>query len=65
LILHAKDDPFMSEDVIPGNDELSSHITLEVTESGGHVGFVTGKYPWRPEYWLEQRIPDFLGECFK
>src|SRR3990167_2282858 len=52
LILHAKDDPFMSEDVIPKLHELSPHVKLEVTETGGHVGFVSGKYPWRPEYWL-------------
>lgn len=62
LILHAKDDPFMSEDVIPEPHELSPHVTLEVTEAGGHVGFVMGKYPWRPEYWLEKRIPDYLRE---
>ncbi|MFZ2315753.1 MAG: hydrolase [Gammaproteobacteria bacterium] len=61
LILHAKDDPFMTEDVIPLPEELSSSVILEVTEGGGHVGFISGKYPWRPEYWLEQRIPDFLG----
>jgi hypothetical protein len=64
LILHAKDDPFMSSDVIPEPDELSPSITLEVTERGGHVGFVGGKYPWRPEYWLDQRIPEFLKEYF-
>lgn len=62
LILHAKDDPFMYEDVIPNADELSPHITLEITESGGHVGFVTGNKPWNPEYWLEQRAPSFLGK---
>ncbi len=61
LILHAKDDPFMSEDVIPAPGELSPFVVLEVTEGGGHVGFVSGKYPWKPEYWLEQRIPDFLS----
>jgi predicted alpha/beta-fold hydrolase len=60
LILHAKDDPFMSEDVIPKLDELSSSVHLEVTARGGHVGFVSGKYPWKAEYWLEQRIPSFL-----
>lgn len=60
LIVHAKDDPFMSEDIIPSLDEVSSKIELEVTEKGGHVGFVSGKYPWNPEYWLEKRIPDFL-----
>jgi predicted alpha/beta-fold hydrolase len=65
LILHAKDDPFMTEDVIPSPDELSQAITLEVTRSGGHVGFVGGKYPWKPQYWLEERIPLFLKQYLK
>lgn len=60
LILHAKDDPLMTEDVIPQSHELSPHIILEVSEGGGHVGFISGKFPWKPEYWLETRIPDFL-----
>jgi len=65
LILHAEDDPFMSSDVIPEEDELSSRVTLEVTKNGGHVGFVSGKYPWKPEYWLDLRIPEFLKEHLK
>ncbi len=65
LILHAKDDPFMSEDVIPQTNELSSNVILEVSEGGGHVGFVSGKYPWRAEYWLEKRVPNFLDEFWK
>ncbi len=60
LVLHAKDDPFMTEDVIPNDSELSPFVKLEVTEYGGHVGFVAGKYPWRPRYWLEERVPSFL-----
>lgn len=62
LILHAKDDPFMTEDVIPEPNELSPSIQLQVSESGGHVGFVSGKYPWRPEYWLDQTVPEFLEQ---
>lgn len=62
LILHARDDPFMTEDVIPQPGELSSAIRLEVTDAGGHVGFVSGAYPWRPKYWLEDRVPEFLRE---
>lgn len=65
LIVHAKDDPFMSADVIPALHELSPSVTLEVSEAGGHVGFVSGKLPWRPIYWLEERIPQFLREMFK
>jgi uncharacterized protein len=65
LILHSKDDPFMPQDVIPESHELSPSIKLEVTDYGGHVGFVGGKYPWRPQYWLEERIPEFLDEFLK
>lgn len=60
LILHAKDDPLIPEDAIPRPEELSPFVQLEVTQSGGHVGFISGNYPWKPEYWLEQRIVAFL-----
>lgn len=60
LLVQSKDDPFMTEDVIPHSDELSAQITLEVTAAGGHVGFVSGNVPWRAHYWLEERIPEFL-----
>lgn len=62
LLIQAKDDPFMTEDVIPTEDELSPYVKLEVTDKGGHVGFVTGKYPWKPVYWLEERTPEFFRE---
>lgn len=62
LLIQAKDDPFMTADVIPFPDELSAAVRLEVTDTGGHVGFVTGKYPWRPVYWLEQRTPEFFEQ---
>lgn len=65
LIVHAKDDPFMTEDVVPSADELSPYVTLELSETGGHVGFVGGSVPWRPQYWLEERVPDFLREFLK
>ncbi|MGQ3891576.1 hydrolase [Legionella sp. CNM-4043-24] len=61
LIIHALDDPFMTEDILPGPDELSSHVTLELSSKGGHVGFISGNIPGKPVYWLEQRIPDFIG----
>ena len=60
LILHAEDDPFMTPEVLPSREELSSSIRLEVSARGGHVGFVHGPLPWRPRYWLEERIPEFL-----
>lgn len=60
LILQAKDDPFMTPDVIPEESELAPSVTLELSEHGGHVAFVSGS-PWRPKFWLEQRIPEFLA----
>jgi len=62
LILQARDDPFMSPDVIPEPQELSEQVTLEVSETGGHVGFVAGTIPWRPVYWMEQRAIEYLKE---
>ena len=60
LIVHSRDDPFMSEAVIPSAGELSESTTLEVSERGGHVGFIGGSNPAEADYWLERRIPEFL-----
>lgn len=62
LIIQAVDDPFMTPDVIPLTEELSGSVLLEITQAGGHVGFVSGKNPFNPVYWLEQRIPEFLNQ---
>lgn len=62
LLIQSVDDPFMTEEVIPDESELSSKVTLEITQGGGHVGFVSGKIPFRPSYWLEWRIPAFLRQ---
>ena len=62
LIVQAADDPFMTTDVIPGVDELSSSVEFELSETGGHVGFISGHIPGRPQYWLEQRISQFLQQ---
>ncbi|MDD1631514.1 MAG: hydrolase, partial [Methylococcaceae bacterium] len=62
LLIQALDDPFMTEEVLPDLDELSSSIHLEITQGGGHVGFVAGEIPFKPDYWLEQRIPEFLKQ---
>ncbi len=61
LVLHARDDPFTTEDAIPTAAELSDSVKLELYPRGGHVGFVTGPLPWRARYWLEERIPAFLA----
>ncbi len=62
LLIQAADDPFMTEEVIPHETELSAKVTMEITQGGGHVGFVSGITPFQPNYWLEQRIPEFLQQ---
>lgn len=62
LVIQSEDDPFMTLDVIPHQNELSSQVCLEVTKKGGHVGFISGNNPFRPRYWLEKRIPEFLQQ---
>jgi predicted alpha/beta-fold hydrolase len=62
LLIQALDDPFMTEEVIPNLDELSPTIQLEITQGGGHVGFIGGYIPFKPSYWLDQRIPEFFEQ---
>ncbi len=62
LLIQAADDPFMTSKVIPKQNELSASVSMEVTESGGHVGFISGINPFKAHYWLEQRIPEFLQQ---
>ncbi|CAA2929991.1 hydrolase [Arsenophonus endosymbiont of Bemisia tabaci] len=59
LIIHAKDDPFMAPEVVPDINQLPVNIEYQMTEHGGHVGFVSGTLK-QPKMWLEQRIPDWL-----
>ncbi|QBQ54911.1 hydrolase [Nitrosococcus wardiae] len=61
LILHSKDDPFLPQDAIPSASDLSPTVQLELSSGGGHVGFISGHWPWQPQYWLEERIPEFLS----
>jgi predicted alpha/beta-fold hydrolase len=51
----------MTAAVLPEAKELSPCVTLEVHDSGGHVGFVAAKHGVLPDYWLERRIPAFLS----
>ena len=54
-IIHARDDPFMSADVIPGTGLLSDSINFDLVDHGGHVGFVETR-GFKPVSWLEPRI---------
>ena len=64
LLLSAVDDPFLPPAVLDdvraiARDNPSLHV--EFVEHGGHVGFVSGRAPWRPFYYAEWRVADFLA----
>ena len=59
LVIHAKDDPFMHQSIVPSAELLSDNVCIELSENGGHVGFVQGT-PWRPTIWMQQRANAFF-----
>jgi uncharacterized protein len=67
LLLSALDDPFLPAEVL---DEVRSiaqqnpALEIEFLQRGGHVGFVSGRVPWKPTYYAEWRVVDFLAERF-
>lgn len=60
LLIHAQDDPFLPIDAIPTPHDLSNTVQLELCKHGGHVGFISGSNPFKPKFWLEQRIPEYI-----
>lgn len=65
LIIQAADDPLFSTDLVVYPHELSSSVLLEYSRHGGHVGFISGNNPFKPKYWLEQRIPEYLTQVYE
>ncbi|MDP4985566.1 hydrolase [Pseudoalteromonas tunicata] len=60
LIVHAADDPMLSTQAIPQPQDVSPLVELHVSNKGGHVGFISGRNPFKPVFWLEQQIPAFF-----
>lgn len=60
LLISARDDPFVDEACLPFDAAARNpHLTLWLSEWGGHVGFVTGSLR-RPTYLAERLATDFL-----
>lgn len=64
FLLSAIDDPFLPASVLDDVRRIAREntaLTLEFPEHGGHVGFVSGRWPWRGEYYAEWRACEFLS----
>jgi len=61
LIVNAHNDPLVPAHLIPQPGEVSDKVRLEITDGGGHLGFVSGRWPWSPQFWLDARVPEFLS----
>ncbi|MEA1955824.1 MAG: hydrolase [Campylobacterota bacterium] len=60
LIIYSLDDPFMTPEILPNEDEISKFVKLEIHKKGGHVGFIEGSL-LRPKYYLETKVPKYFN----
>ncbi|WP_455222036.1 hydrolase [Kaarinaea lacus] len=60
LIIHAIDDPFVPVDSIPTENELATQVILELSQRGGHVGFI--HHHAHQARYCETRAPAFLAD---
>jgi predicted alpha/beta-fold hydrolase len=64
-LLHSEDDPFLPEKAFPLNRiKESEFLEKEITREGGHVGFISGKWPWHASYLPEKKIIQFFDKKF-
>jgi len=64
LLLNAVDDPFLPSSVLDDVRTIArtnAALHIEFVAKGGHVGFISGVAPWRPMYYAEARVIEFLG----
>jgi uncharacterized protein len=58
-LIHARNDPFTPQRILPNANEVSAQVSFEYSATGGHVGFATGGFPGNLNY-LPTRIFNFI-----
>ena len=67
LLISAVDDPMLPPEVLDEVREIAVKnpaLEIDFVQKGGHAGFITGSVPWRPFYYAEYRVGEFLAERF-
>jgi uncharacterized protein len=61
LVLNARNDPFIPASSLPTQEHVSDQVTLWQPNTGGHVGFASGRFPgdlkempWAVSEWMTQ-----------
>lgn len=63
LLIHAEDDPFFPAKLLPFETiRNSDYLYPLIVPNGGHLGFITGRWPWKQEPWLEEQIMTFFSK---
>jgi hypothetical protein len=63
LLINAQDDPFVPADALPREAIAGNpHLTAEFPRAGGHMGFVSGRWPGAGTSWAIERAMRFLRE---
>ena len=59
LVINALNDPFIPSETLPKSNQVSSLVTLEYSDTGGHVGFVSAHFPGNAN-WLPARLIEYF-----
>jgi predicted alpha/beta-fold hydrolase len=63
LCISSEDDPFIpAASIANARSVASADVAFQVTPWGGHTGFVSGAWPWRPIYWAEDATIAWLAK---
>lgn len=63
LFVNAKDDPFIDPIVYQDPSfESNENVILALTESGGHIGFMTGWFPFHTgATWIDHVVSEYIS----
>lgn len=59
LMVNAKNDPFIPAENLPSQAEVSSSVTLDYHEHGGHVGFASSMFGGQID-WLPKKLINYF-----